>query len=294
MSRMLDSGVAARPESNPNHDDVAPGPAGEAAATTTTFDSPPMVPDHMLRSRRIAILGAPSVFYAGLAVTLGGAPSIEVVGRCDQPEMDAPLCKNVDITVLDLEVWGVETVDRLSSNDSEPAADNRGVIAVSSPEEVELSARALLAGARCVLSKDASPAEFVTAVHAVGYGSLVLASHVATWLMKGLQHHTSEADNTSAYSSIDGLCSTAPVTPRQREVLALLVAGLSNAEIAARLDVSKPTVKSHVSALLRIFDVRDRMQLVLLANQRRANGRPPLNAAEEVRLGASCSDPRDG
>lgn len=66
-----------------------------------------------------------------------------------------------------------------------------------------------------------------------------------------------------------------PGHPRQEDILSLLASGLSNAEIAERLDVTQPTVKSHVSALLRTFGVRDRTKLALLANQRLTSPQPP-------------------
>lgn len=220
--------------------------------------------------RRAVILGTPSLFHTGLSATLRAAPGIELVGEWDQSaaEVDVRLQGRTDIAVLDLDVWGVDGIDRLISGASVGGASSIGVIAVTASEDVDSSVDALYAGARGILLKDARPDEFVDAIHAVSDGSVVLAPHVVSWLLDEMLRNTRRGAANSVGQLDDIDPAGVSVTPRQQQTLRLLSDGLSNAEIAEHLDVTKATVKSHVSALLRTFNVRDRTQLALLVNQR--------------------------
>jgi DNA-binding NarL/FixJ family response regulator len=115
---------------------------------------------------------------------------------------------------------------------------------------------ALRAGASGFMLKDASPADLVAGVRVVAAGESVLAPAVTRRLVEN-------------YARPEGAGRPAPrlvgLTGREREVLVLIANGLSNAEIAARLVISLPTVKSHVSSLLAKLGARDRAQLVIIA-----------------------------
>ncbi|MFV0524998.1 MAG: LuxR C-terminal-related transcriptional regulator [Acidimicrobiales bacterium] len=219
--------------------------------------------------RRTAILGAPSPFQTGLSAILREAPNIELVGDWSHATSGPAIAAGhrADVAILDLDVWGADGIERLCSGSSSDSAPPIPILAVTSSEDVEASSGALYAGARGVLLKDAHPDEFVRAVHSVGGGAVVLAPHLVAWLLEEVLRTKRREDRPGPAPGDVPIPGTAAVTPRQREVLALLASGLSNAEIAEHLAVSKPTVKSHVSALLRTFDVCDRTKLALLANQ---------------------------
>ena len=117
---------------------------------------------------------------------------------------------------------------------------------------------ALRAGASGFLLKDAPTAEVVAAVRAVAAGDAVLSASVTRQLLDQVGRRLPAAVSRTP-SALAGL------TEREREVLRLLAAGLSNAEIAEALVVSDATVKTHVSHLLGKLGLRDRVQAVIYA-----------------------------
>jgi DNA-binding NarL/FixJ family response regulator len=117
---------------------------------------------------------------------------------------------------------------------------------------------ALGAGADGFLLKDTDPAEILRAVHLVAAGSAMLHPTAARRLIDRY-HATTRPRATHAQHRIDRL------TPRERDVLALLAHGETNAEIAARLTMRESTVKAHVSRILTTLDVSNRVQAALMA-----------------------------
>ncbi|HET8640916.1 MAG TPA: response regulator transcription factor [Pseudonocardiaceae bacterium] len=117
---------------------------------------------------------------------------------------------------------------------------------------------ALRAGASGFLLKDTPPSDLLAAIRVVAGGDALLAPAVTRRL---IAEFVARPGRSPRARSLDG------VTGREREVLALIASGLSNAEIAARLHVTVATVKTHVSRLLGKLGCRDRTQLVIAAYQ---------------------------
>src|SRR6185295_8765851 len=112
-------------------------------------------------------------------------------------------------------------------------------------------------GASGFLLKDVRPADLVDAIRVVAGGDALLAPTATRKLLD--RFLITDVTPSAPSGSLDKL------TEREREVLSLLARGASNAEIAARLVVTEATVKTHVSAILRKLEVRDRVQAVVLA-----------------------------
>ena len=117
---------------------------------------------------------------------------------------------------------------------------------------------ALRAGASGFLLKDALAADLVKALQVVMAGDAVVAPSATRRLIERFLASSAEPDRARAGS-------LSLLTEREREVLALVARGLSNAEIAGRLFLSEGTVKTHVSRLLGKLELRDRVQAVVLA-----------------------------
>lgn len=116
---------------------------------------------------------------------------------------------------------------------------------------------ALRAGASGFLLKDAPPADLLAAIRVVAAGDALLAPRITRRLIEQFARLPDPVRTRNT--------ALAELTEREREVLGLIARGLSNAEIAERLVVSRATVKTHVGHLLAKLDARDRAQLVIAA-----------------------------
>ncbi len=118
---------------------------------------------------------------------------------------------------------------------------------------------ALRAGAAGFLLKDASADQLVSAIERAAAGEVPMAPQVTARMVdRFLEREPDDAEPPPQLAAL---------SPREREVLGLVAEGLTNPEIAERLVVSLPTVKTHVRSLLAKLDARDRVQLVLLAHR---------------------------
>lgn len=133
---------------------------------------------------------------------------------------------------------------------------------------------ALRAGARGYLTKDAGAEEIRQALEAVARGEAAIDPAVQHHLVDALAAGEPAAGRAPAGPLPDGL------TPREAEVLSLIADGLSNAEIAERLVVSEPTVKSHINHLFTKAGVRDRAQAVTYAYRHHLAPPPETGEAE--------------
>jgi DNA-binding NarL/FixJ family response regulator len=215
---------------------------------------------------RIRVLAADDqrVVREGLAMLLGLLPDVEVVGTAANGEEALALADELrpDVILMDLRMPrmdGVEATRRLRATHPEikvvvltTYADDRSVI------------DALRAGALGYLTKDAGGDEIRQALQRVTNGQASLDPAVQMHLVEAIATSTTTTTTTTTDATSAPPASQLPdgLTPREAEVLALIGAGLSNAEIAARLFVSEATVKSHVNHLFPKIGARDRAQAV--------------------------------
>ena len=151
---------------------------------------------------------------------------------------------------------GVEATRRITSTDGEAAGPR--VLVLTTFDADEHVVDALRAGASGFLLKDVTPADFVAAIRVVAAGDALIAPSVTRRLLDRFARLPLPSD--AAHGDVLN-----QLTEREIEVLKLVAEGLSNREIADRLVLAEPTVKTHVSHLLLKLDLRDRAQLVVLA-----------------------------
>jgi DNA-binding NarL/FixJ family response regulator len=197
------------------------------------------------------------VVREGLAMLLGLLPDVEVVGTAADGEEVLALAAELrpDVILMDLRMPrmdGVEATRRLRERD--PAVK---VVVLTTYADDRSVLDALRAGALGYLTKDAGAAEIQQALHRVAGGQAVLDPAVQLHLVEAIADGVPSVPATAPLP--DGL------TPREAEVLTLIAAGLSNAEIADRLVVAEQTIKTHVSRILMKLGLRDRTQAVVLA-----------------------------
>jgi DNA-binding NarL/FixJ family response regulator len=206
------------------------------------------------------------LYRAGLRAVLGQMPDIAVVAEAGSVTgaVEAVERTRPDVVLIDLELPGggaLEVVRAAVRNDGR-------VLAMAPRIDADQAAEAIRCGAGGYLLREVPAAQLAAAVRLVGHGVAVLAGPVARQLGARPGNTLTPAQSALA-TKVSGL------TARQLEVFHLMAGGLSNTEVARRLHVSEATVKSHVSALLRKLELRDRTQLVVFAHQRGERCRLP-------------------
>jgi DNA-binding NarL/FixJ family response regulator len=162
-----------------------------------------------------------------------------------------------DVVVMDVRMPVMDGIEATRHITGDQGADGSRVLILTTFDLDEYVFDALRAGASGFALKSRPLEELLSAIRTVAAGEALLAPSVTRRLIAHFAHRAAAASGTPP-----GL---AELTEREREVLALVARGLSNAEVAGTLHVSLPTVKTHVSRVLTKLGARDRTQLVVLA-----------------------------
>lgn len=200
---------------------------------------------------RVLVVDDHAVVRRGLVQLLGQAEGIEVVGQAaDGAEaVEAQAADPADVVLMDLQM---AVMDGVSATRALVAADPQvQVLVLTSFSDTDRILGALDAGALGYVLKDAEPDELIDAVRAVARGESPLHPRAARLLL------------TARRGGQRG----AALTPREREVLALVREGLANKQIARRLGISERTVKAHLTAIFAALGVQDRTQAALWAER---------------------------
>jgi DNA-binding NarL/FixJ family response regulator len=209
---------------------------------------------------RVLLCDDQDLVRAGLRMLLAGAPDTEVVGEAADGQAAVELARELapDVVVMDIRMPRLDGVEATRRIVTDPVLGHTRVLMLTTFNLDEYVYDALRAGASGFLLKDASAAELLAAIRVLAAGEALLAPSVTRTV---IAQFTRRADPRHAPPALDRL------TPREREVLALVADGLSNAEIAAELVLTAATVKTHIGRLLTKLSARDRAQLVVIAYQ---------------------------
>jgi DNA-binding NarL/FixJ family response regulator len=211
---------------------------------------------------RVLLVDDDALVRAGLSMMLNGAGDLVIVGEAgDGDQVPAAVAKHrPDVVLMDLRmprVDGITATRRLRSVPSS-APQPPEVIVLTTFDADENVLGALRAGASGFLLKDAPPAEIAAAIRRVAAGDPILSPAVTRRLM----HRAVVQENTREQA----LRQLAGLSPREREVVQAIAEGRANAEIAAALLMSVPTVKAHVTHILTKAGLANRTQIALLAH----------------------------
>jgi len=205
-----------------------------------------------------------ALFSEGVRVIVDAQEGMHVVGTAgDGVEAVAAVERlRPDVVLMDLrmpEMDGVEATRQILAPDRVARRDRPvRVIVLTTFDLDDRAATAIRYGASGFLLKDTSPRQLAEAIRTVHAGNAVLAPAD----LASLLDHTYAAPSAPppAYATL---------TAKEREIFAAVAAGLSNAEVGARVFLSESTVKTHVGAILRKLDLRDRVQVVVYAHDHR-------------------------
>ncbi|WP_407320266.1 response regulator transcription factor [Isoptericola halotolerans] len=207
---------------------------------------------------RVVLVDDDALVRAGLRLMLDGADGIRVVAdAADGGDVPGVLDAHpADVVLMDLRMPGVGGIAATRAVRARPAPP--AVVVLTTFDTTEEVGGALHAGAAGYLLKDMPPARIAAAVRSAAAGEPVLAPDVARRLMATVAGAGGARERARDALSV--------LTARERDVAAELGRGASNAEIAARLYLSVPTVKAHVSQLLDKLGLENRTQVALLVH----------------------------
>lgn len=223
---------------------------------------------------RVLLVDDQDLVRAGFRLILSAEADVTVVGEAADgaAAVAAAHEQAPDVVLMDVQMPGM---DGIAATREVVRSTGARVVVLTTFDRDDYLFAALEAGASGFLLKNASPEELVAAVRVVAAGEALLDPAVTSRVIRrfaagggGPAPRSSAAPApvaTAASPPTNGGGITAPLTPREAEVLALVAEGLSNGEIADRLVVGEATVKTHVSHLLAKLQARDRVQLVVQA-----------------------------
>ncbi|MFE2756291.1 response regulator [Actinosynnema sp. NPDC059335] len=206
---------------------------------------------------RVVLVDDQPLVREGLRALLDRAEDITVVGAAADASAGVALVRRErpDVVLMDIRMPGGDGIEATRRIVADPGLRHVHVVVLTTFDTDEHLLDAVRAGAAGFLLKDTSPDDLRAAVRVVAGGDALLSPAVTRRVMRA-------AAAGPAPRAADRL---AALTPREREVLAEVGTGRSNAEIAERLVISTATARTHVGRLLAKLGARDRAQLVVLA-----------------------------
>jgi DNA-binding NarL/FixJ family response regulator len=219
-------------------------------------------------SIRVMLVDDQVLLRTGFRMVLAAQPDMEVVAEAgDGAEaLEVLRATEVDVVLMDVrmpKLDGVEATRHICEREGAPK-----VLILTTFDLDEYAFSALKAGAGGFMLKDVPPGELLAAIRAVHSGDAVVAPSTTRRL---LDRFAPMLPGSGAGGGKDGVRARPELerlTEREREVMLLIAQGLSNGEIAARLVLSEATVKTHVGRILTKLELRDRVQVVVMAYEK--------------------------
>jgi DNA-binding NarL/FixJ family response regulator len=208
---------------------------------------------------RVLLADDQSLLRAGFRMLLDTADGIDVVGEAADGAQALRLAQETraDVILMDIRMPGMDGLEATRRITADPNLTAVKVLILTTFEADDYVYQALRAGASGFLVKDTEPVELIQAVRVVARGDALLSPGVTRRLIADVvaRHRPAVANHAPLKD----------LTDRERQVLTLVAAGLSNDEIGAKLYLSPLTAKTHVSRTMTKVGARDRAQLVVLA-----------------------------
>lgn len=204
---------------------------------------------------RVLLVDDEELIRVGMGLLIGSQPDMTVVGEAADGSRVAELARETGAGVVLMDVRMPRVDGITATRDVVTGAPGTKVIILTTFDADEYVFDALRAGASGFLLKDSPRAELLRAVRVVAAGEALLSPAATRRLVTAFVRGAGRATRPVS----DAL------TAREREVLAAMAGGMSNAEIAGALFLSEHTVKTHVGSILAKLGLRDRVQAVIYA-----------------------------
>ncbi|MFG2836788.1 response regulator [Streptomyces zaomyceticus] len=215
---------------------------------------------------RVVLADDQALLRSAFKVLVNSEPDMEVVGEAADGAQAVALARSerADVVLMDIRMPGTDGLAATRMITADPELSDVRIVMLTTFEVDEYVVQSLRAGASGFLGKGAEPEELLGAIRIAHAGEALLSPAatkglIATFLAQG---PGAEAVGEGGRGRTERL---AALTAREREVLVHVAGGLSNDEIAERLDVSPLTVKTHVNRAMAKLGARDRAQLVVTA-----------------------------
>lgn len=215
-------------------------------------------------SLRVVVADDQALVRVGFRGIIDATPGFTVVGEAGNGREAVEVARRArpDVILMDVRMPLMDGIEATRQITSAPETCHIRALILTTFDLDEYVYSALRAGASGFLLKSISPAELLHAISVIAAGDALLAPSVTRRLVQEFARMPAAVPRAGAgQAALDG------ITAREREVLALVAGGLSNTEIARRLDISPATTKTHVGHLLTKLGARDRVHLVILAYQ---------------------------
>lgn len=209
----------------------------------------------------------------GFAMVLDSQDDITVAWQADNGTVAINQAANdpVDVVLMDIQMPDTDGIT--ATREILKIHPDTRIIVLTTFENDDYIVGAIGAGASGYLLKDSEPEDLLQAVRTVDESTAIISPKATARLLRSMRSGNTggaasvgvDKQHRSSDNSANDNAATEPLTPRETEILQLMARGLSNQEISQELFVSMPTVKTHVTHILRKTNSRDRVQAVLYA-----------------------------
>lgn len=201
----------------------------------------------------------------GLHLVLEKVEDVEFIGEADDGEKGVELARelNPDVILMDIGLPGIDGIEA-TQRIKDAKLESKILIFTSRDNEDDIFA-ALGAGANAYIMKGANPEQLISAIRAVNDGIAWLDPAIAKVVLKNVTKPQKQQAIAAHEGNPKKAAQAVGLTEREIEVLGLIVEGLSNAQIAERLFITRATAKAHVHSILQKMCVDDRTQAAVTA-----------------------------
>jgi DNA-binding NarL/FixJ family response regulator len=220
---------------------------------------------------RVLIADDDDLMRAGLKAVLSSDETIEVVGEAadGRAAVERVGALRPDVVLMDVRMPDLDGI--AATRELLARSPEMRIVILTTFEQDDYIFGALSAGASGFLLKRTSPEELIAAIHTIAAGNSLLSPSVTRTVIERMARQPAPEPRSGERLG--------ELTPREREVLALIARGLSNGEIAAALVIEESTVKTHVKRILMKLRLRDRVQAVIFAYESGLTRSAPKTAA---------------